>query len=155
MWRSVRAGGDTKTRRSRRTVARPGRCTDALRDPRQRQDQERTKAGRRWHDTGLVFTTRYGTPLSPENVRRDFRTAIAKAPGLNAGEWTPRELRHSFVSLLSDSGTPLEEISRLIGHKSTTVTELVYRKQILPVVQSGAEAMDRIFGLGRDPQSRS
>ena len=59
------------------------------------------------------------------------------------------------MSLLSDSGTPLEEISRLIGHKSTTVTELVYRKQIRPVMQSGAEAMDRIFGLGRDPQSRS
>ncbi len=54
------------------------------------------------------------------------------------------------MSLLSDSGTPLEEISRLIGHKSTTVTELVYRKQIRPVVQSRAEAMDRIFGLGRD-----
>ena len=37
---------------------------------------------------------------------------------------------------------------RLIGHKSTVVTELVYRKQIRPVMQSGAEAMDRIFGSG-------
>jgi integrase len=71
------------------------------------------------------------------------------------GEWTPRELRHSFVSLLSDSGTPIEEISRLIGHKSTAVTELVYRKQIRPVVQSGADAMDRIFGPDTDAQSRS
>jgi site-specific recombinase XerD len=76
-----------------------------------------------WHDTGLVFATRYGTPLSPENVRRDFRRAIDRAPGLNAGEWTPRELRHSFVSLLSDNGIPIEEISRLVGHKSTVVTE--------------------------------
>jgi integrase len=74
---------------------------------------------------------------------------------MNAREWTPRELRHSFVSLLSDSGTPIEEISRLIGHKSTTVTELVYRKQIRPVVQSGADAMDRIFGPPKDAQSRS
>ncbi len=65
---------------------------------------------------------------------------------MDAGEWTPRELRHSFVSLLSDSGIPLEEISRLVGHKSTVVTELVYRKQIRPVLQSGAAAMDRIFG---------
>ena len=30
---------------------------------------------------------------------------------VNAADWTPRELRHSFVSLLSDSGIPLEEIS--------------------------------------------
>ena len=49
------------------------------------------------------------------------------------------------MSLLSDSGIPLEEISRLVGHKSTAVTELVYRKQIRPVLQSGAVAMDRIF----------
>lgn len=36
--------------------------------------------------------------------------------------------------------------SLLVGHKSTTVTELVYRKQIRPVLQTGATAMDRIFG---------
>ena len=100
VWRSVRSTGDTKTRKSRRTLALPARCADALRDLRQRQDNERIKAGPQWHDTGLVFSTRYGTALSPENVRRDFRRAIVTAPGLNAGEWTPRELRHSFVSLL-------------------------------------------------------
>jgi integrase len=58
----------------------------------------------------------------------------------------PRELRHSFVSLLSDNGVPLGEISRLVGHRSTAVTELVYRQQIRPVVQSGAVVMDRLFG---------
>jgi integrase len=94
-----------------------------------------------------VFTTRYGTPLRPENVRRDFRNAIKKVSGVDAGEWTPRELRHSFVSLLSDSGIPVEQISRLVGHKSTNVTESVYRKQIRPVLQHGADAMDRIFGV--------
>ena len=41
--------------------------------------------------------------------------------------------------------------SRLVGHKSTVVTELVYRKQIRPVMQSGAEAMDRIFGPSAEP----
>ena len=40
---------------------------------------------------------------------------------------------------------PLEEISRLVGHKSTVVTELVYRKQLRPVIQTGAVAMDGIF----------
>ena len=60
------------------------------------------------------------------NVRRDFRRALALVPGLNPSEWTPRELRHSFVSLLSDAGVPLEQISQLVGHSGTTVTELVY-----------------------------
>jgi integrase len=70
----------------------------------------------------------------------------ADADGVDPGEWTPRELRHSFVSLLSDSGLALKEISRLVGHSSTATTEAVYRKQIRPVIQSGAVAMDRIFG---------
>jgi hypothetical protein len=42
-------------------------------------------------------------------------------------------------------GVPLEEISRLVGHGSTAVTELVYCKQIRPVMQEGATVMDRVF----------
>jgi integrase len=61
-------------------------------------------------------------------------------------EWTPRDLRHSFVSVLSDAGVPLEEISRLVGHAGTTVTELVYRRQLKPVIQTGATVMGRLFG---------
>jgi integrase len=92
-----------------------------------------------------VFASRVGTALDAADVRREFRRAIREAPGLDAAAWTPRELRHSFVSLLSDSGVPLEEISRLVGHRSTAVTELVYRKQIRPVLQGRAIVMDQIF----------
>ncbi len=98
---------------------------------------------------GVVFTSRYGTPLDAADVRRDFRTAIKKVKGLNEKEWTPWELRHSFVSLLSDDGVPIEEISRLVGHKTTLVTETVYRKQLRPMMQRGAVAMDRILPLNQ------
>jgi hypothetical protein len=33
-----------------------------------------------------------------------------------------------------------------VRHSSTTVTGTVYRHQLQPVIQSGAEAMDKIFG---------
>jgi integrase len=155
VWRSVRVGGDTKTRKSRRTLALPKRCVDALRALRDRQGRERAVAGSRWNDNGLVFTTRYGTALSPANVRRDFRKAIDSATVVDAREWTPRELRHSFVSLLSDNDMPLEKISRLVGHQSTVVTELIYRKQIRPVMETGAEAMDRIFGADKGADAGS
>ena len=35
-----------------------------------------------------------------------FRNTCARA-GLDSGEWTPRELRHCFVSLMSDVGVPV------------------------------------------------
>ena len=88
---------------------------------------------------------RSGQDSDAANVRRDFRRALALVPGLDPTEWTPRELRHSFVSVLSDAGVPLEQISQLVGHSGTTVTELVYRHQLRPVVQTGATVMDKLF----------
>jgi hypothetical protein len=41
---------------------------------------------------------------------------------------------------------PIEDVSRLVGYSSTSVTELVYRYQIRPVIQSRATIMDRLFG---------
>ncbi|MFK0192428.1 tyrosine-type recombinase/integrase [Kitasatospora sp. NPDC090308] len=146
VWRSVRAGGDTKTRKSRRTLALPARCVEALLDHWVNQGWDRLAAGDDCQENGLVFHSAVGTALDPSHVRRAFRTAIAKAEGINAADWTPRELRHSSVSILSDRGVPLEEISRLVGHSSTSVTEEVYRKQIRPVIQTGATVMDDVFG---------
>jgi integrase len=137
VWRSVRAGGDTKTMKSRRTIALPDLCVRALVTLRAQQNAERRAAGEQWHETGLVFTTRLGTAMDAANVRRDFRRALALVPGLKPEEWTPRELRHSFVSLLSDAGLPIEDVSRLVGHSSTSVTELVYRHQIRPLSRAG------------------
>jgi integrase len=65
----------------------------------------------------------------------------ARTEELRALRW-----EHSFVSLLSDAGVPIEDVSRLVGHSSTSVTELIYRHQIRPVIQSGATIMDRLFG---------
>lgn len=146
VWRSVRSTGDTKTRKSRRTLALPGRAIDALKIQWERQGWQRLAAGDQWQDHGLVFTSAVGTELDSANVRREFRRILARVEGVNPQEWTPRELRQTFVSILSDGGMPIEEISRLVGHSSTAVTEEVYRKQIRPVIQSGATAMDGIFG---------
>ena len=95
VWRSVRAGGDTKTPKSRRTLRLPEIAVDALFAHRARQSGERIAAGDRWHDTGLVFTSKVGTALDSANVKRDFRAAC-KTAGIGE-DWTPRELRH-FVS---------------------------------------------------------
>ncbi|GHF14717.1 hypothetical protein GCM10018789_51070 [Streptomyces werraensis] len=87
-------------------------------------------------------------------ARRRARPAGAKTEAGRAAEAArARAVRghlNSFVSLLSDRDVPLEVISRLVGHSGTAVTEEVYRKQIRPVIQTGAVVMDGIFGA--DPQ---
>lgn len=150
VWRSVRQGGDTKTAKSRRTLELPERCVTALRAHRDAQAQVRRDAGSQWADANLVFCTSVGTALDAANVRRSFRHFLTVA-GLDPGAWTPRELRHSFVSLLSSSGMPIEQIAHLVGHTSTRVTEKVYRKELRPVLTRGARAMDEIFRSVQDP----
>lgn len=49
VWRSVRSTGDTKARKSRRTLAVPMRCVDILRRHRAQQDHMRLAAGTAWH----------------------------------------------------------------------------------------------------------
>lgn len=90
-----------------------------------------------------MFTTYLGIPLDTANIRKMFK-CICKTTGIGDG-WTPRELRTSFVSLMSHRGVSTEEIARLVGHASTRTTEVVYRRELRPVITIGAEIMDEVF----------
>ena len=72
-----------------------------------------------------------------------FKRVCAEA-GIGDG-WTPRELRTSFVSLMSHHGVSIEETALLVGHASTRTTEIVYRRELRPVITTGAEIMDQLF----------
>lgn len=47
---------------------------------------------------------------------------------------------------MSTNGVPIQEISDTVGHKSTHVTEAVYRHVIVPAIRGGASVMDSVFG---------
>jgi integrase len=143
VWRAERHGGDTKTGKSRRTLALPQRCVEALRQHHTVQARDRLRAGEIWQDHGLVFASRIGTPLTANNVIRAFRI-ITKKAGLGE-DWVPREMRHTFVSVLSANGIPVASIALLAGHERSATTESVYRHEIRPALTQGAEVMDKIF----------
>jgi integrase len=143
VWRSVRTHGETKTERSRRTLGLPAAAVQALRAWSASQAGERLAAWDDWRDTGLVFTNHRGAALDAGNVRKMFKRICAEA-AVGDG-WTPRELRTTFVSLLSHRGVSIEEIARLAGHASTRTTEIVYRRELRPVITTGAEIMDQLF----------
>jgi hypothetical protein len=102
--RSVRSHGDTKTEKSRRTLALPEMAVTALRVHKELQADDRAASGLTWTERDLVFSTRTGAALDAANVRREFR-AVCKAAGIGPN-WTPGELRHLFVSLMSAPAYP-------------------------------------------------
>ena len=82
------------------------RCTGPEGRHPARQTADRLAAGPLWQDHNLVFASTVGTPLDDHNGRRQFRV-ITEAAELGT-TWVPRELRHTFVSLLSAHGVPVE-----------------------------------------------
>ena len=90
-----------------------------------------------------MFTSHLGAALDAGNVRKMFKRICTEAG--TGDSWTPRELRTTFVSLMSHQGVSIEEIARLVGHASTRTTEIVYRRELRPVITTGAEIMDQLF----------
>jgi len=76
--------------------------------------------------------------------RSASRSGDVKTP--KSKHWYAHEGRHTAVSIMSSNCVPLQEISDTVGHKSTHVTETVYRHVIVPAIRGGASVMDSVFG---------
>jgi integrase len=137
---------DLKTERSKRTIRMPQQVAAALLALRKEQAATRLKLGAAYdiRRLAIVFGDGAGAPKWPQDVRRHFKTLCGRA-GVGT-DWAPREQRHTFVSVLSDSGVDIEQIADAVGHINSTVTKAVYRHQIADEVTSVATAMDAIFG---------
>lgn len=92
-------------------------------------------------DTDLVFRTEVGTAVDYANMRRALRQLTTKA-GIE-GTWTPRELRHTAVSILSANGVDIETIADIAGHSDSTTTTRVYRHNLSPVITGATGVMDQ------------
>jgi integrase len=95
----------------------------ALRAHRERQEAERTAAGGRWKESGFVFTTRHGEPMSPFSLTKYWHEVRTKAgvPSLRF-----HDLRHTAVSLLLALGVPPHVVREIAGHSDVKVTMTVY-----------------------------
>jgi integrase len=69
----------TKIEASEAPLPLPDLCVAALKLRKEQQDADRERAGDAWIDTGLVFTTRHGTPIEPRNFNRSFRRHVDRA----------------------------------------------------------------------------
>jgi integrase len=98
----------------------------ALQDHRREQAAERLRAGARWVDHGLLFTTRYGTPLDNNTLRRRFRALLGEAGVPDPGGLRFHDLRYTGVSALIAAGVPVPEVAAIAGHATSAVTNQLY-----------------------------
>ena len=125
---------EPKTDRSRRTVAMPEFVKLVLQKHLEKRDIE----------SKFVFCTSNGTPFSPRNIVRHFKSTLKKA-GLPE---TTRihDLRHTFVSYLLSQNTPPRDVQEIVGHASFSTTVDIYGHLMPGAKRDAAKKMDGFFG---------
>jgi integrase len=114
---------DPKSAKGRRTVPLGRSIVLALRGHRARQATDRLLAGTRWIETGLVFTTRIGTPRDGPTVTRRLHAILESA---ELPQITFHDLRHSYASLMLAQGVPARVVMETLGHTDIRLTMNVY-----------------------------
>ncbi len=114
-----------KTQRSARRIPLPRECVTALRAQRAQQLADKRLAGEKWRGdvSGLIFTTKNGTPIEPRNLNRSFEALSARA-GVRKVRF--HDLRHTCASLLHEQGANARTIMQVLGHSSIRVTMDIY-----------------------------
>ena len=112
-----------KTESSEAPLPLPGLCVTALRLRGERQAADRDQTSGAWVETGLVFTTRHGTPIEPSNFDRSFNRRITTAG-------VPRISRHSTRktcgSLLAALDVHPRVAMQILRHSKIAITMEIY-----------------------------
>ena len=145
-----------KTEGSRRRIELPSAAVVAFRAHHERQEQERRKAGSRWRESGMVFSTSIGTMLDQRNMLRSFY-GIMNTPDPNdpnpdlkkKRKLLPKvrfhDLRHSAATLLLAQGVHARYIMELLGHSTISLTMNTYGHVLKEMRRETARQTDEVF----------
>lgn len=135
----------TKTE-SGRPIPLMGQAIEALRRQRLQQKAARLKAGARWQESGLVFTSEIGTPLHESNLARRCFYPLLERAGLP--RIRPYDLRHSTASLYLALGTHPKIVQELLGHASVRLTLDTYSHAGPTLARDAVEKLEKALRSG-------
>lgn len=102
------------------------------------------------HESGLIFTSGYGNPISTTTLGGAWRAA-AEAVGTDA---TPHSLRHYFASVQIRGGQSIKVLQGLLGHKSATETLDTYGHLMGDEDDRSRSLVDAALGTQAEPDTR-
>jgi len=134
-----------KTKNSMRTVPIPTTLIPVLKEHRNRQKEEKLKAGEAYLndlESGYVFTTESGNTIDARNLQRTYKRLLEKA---DIPYKKFHAIRHTFATKLFERGIPLKTISELLGHSDISVTADIYT-HVMPKEKTNAvEKLNDLF----------
>jgi integrase len=137
----------TKTARSRRTTPLSLPALRAVQAAAVQAKSIREAAGADWFepDLGLIFPDDDGRPLRESKVLKAWNKMLERN---KLPKCRPHDLRHSAAELALEHGAELIDVSRLLGHANTAITDRIYAGRLS---RSSRRAADRLAGaFGED-----
>jgi integrase len=141
-----------KTSHSKRQIPIEEQVLLAFKRQQNVQRRQKLKAGAAWVETDAVFTTELGTRVYPSNIYKRYVKLLRNS---NLRYVRPHDLRHTVAVLGLDAEIPVEEISRLLGHSTLSVTMDIYGKSVQSLVDRGAKGISILFNAQEKPLSAS
>ncbi len=132
--------GESKTKKSRRTIRLTEAAVLALREHLSRQMEEIERLGDLYEDNGLVFTSGVGTVINPTNLRRRSFASLLRRAGLNRIRF--HDLRHTCATLLLGRNVHPKYVQELLGHANIAITLDTYSHVIPGMGDHAARAME-------------
>lgn len=125
---------EPKTAHGRRAVAISDPIILALQIHKERQEEERRRAGALYHDHGLVIQTELGTPVSPYTLDSIWYKLLKQC---DVPKIRFHDLRHTHATLLLKQGVHPKIVSERLGHSNIGITLDTY-SHVLPNLQQSA-----------------
>jgi integrase len=147
--RGTWTGTEPKTEAGQRTLAMPPHLVGALHIERVRQAERRLRAGAKWTDHDLVFSTIRGGFIGKDQVVALLRAECNK---LGLKPLTPHGLRHHRASLLLSENVPLPNVSSRLGHADPSITARIY-SHVVKADHDSADTLERMFAAGSTASS--
>jgi len=134
-----------KTKSSIRTVPIPSSLIPVLKEYRNKQKEEKLKAGPAYLndiEKGYVFTTELGSIIDARNLLRIYKKILDKA-GVKYRKF--HAIRHTYATKLFERGVPLKIVSELLGHSNISTTANIYTHVIPKEKTNAVETLNDLF----------
>jgi integrase len=137
-----------KTKSSVRLIKIDCSLTNFLTHYKQQQDEQKSKSGLKWKNLNIVFPSKTGDYIGASCANQTLKKVIK-------GTDIPQNLhmhslRHSFASILIDSGVNVKTVQDVLGHSSPMHTLSIYSHSFANARAKAMEAVSLAITEGND-----
>ena len=133
---------DPKNETSKRTISVPSTVMDILKQYKKHQAEERLQLGDKWKASDMLFTSWDGQPMYPNEMSTWFPKFLKRH---NLQPLPFHGLRHTSATLLIAEGLTATDLSRRLGHSTTSTTMNIYAHSLQKADEVAAQKMGNIL----------